>query len=543
MAEKATTVLIVGSGASAGPIAFELARAGIDVMILEKGDWCENHPLNEDELAQTRLEMYRPSGELDPTLVYSKGELVSESSRIGQSFYLVGGGTVRYAGTSWRFRTQDFRKLSLYGAVPGSSLVDWPLSYEELEPYYTKAELEIGISGNVGEDPTEPQRSKNVLLPPLKGDSYQERLMKAARGLGWHPFRIPLALHSQSSKRTGANACMLCGWCSGYPCMYNAKSAVSLSLYPRALKTGKLQIKTRAYATRILVDARDRVTGVEYMDLDTNQSHVMQCRILVLAASAVQTARLLLQSTSGRFPNGLANSSGMVGRNLMFHIEAKGSAVFDDDFHQGYYKKVGIHDFYFPQSGDPFVNHRSIQSGSKPSPIAFASSLSGYGEGFMQALRKGFLHTQELQCMVEDLPQLGNRVTLSATRRDAWGMPAPEVHHAYHEMDRHALESAILRMRQLLEAAGGREISVPKTASTNITGRYTWHLMGTARMGHDPAESVLNSDGMAHDVANLWVVDGSAFPTSAGLNPTLTMQAFSFRAADRLKLAMKEGRV
>ena len=537
-----TDVLIVGSGAGAAPIAFKLARNGIKVTMLEKGDWVPKDATTEDELAQIHLEMHRPSDDADPTIVKSKGELVSESSRVGQSFYLVGGGTIRYAATSWRFRPQDFKKLSTYGSVADTSLCDWPISYEELEPYYTEAEYEIGISGLAGADPTEPFRSKNVLMPPLKGDLFQKQLTETAKRLGWKPFPIPLAIHSQYNSNTGAVQCMQCGWCSGYPCRFMAKSAVDVVIYPRAQRTGKFTLKTHSNVIRIVMGPNGKISGVEYINLKTGQTEFMGCRALVVAASAIQTARLLLLSANSKFQNGLANSSGMLGKNLMFHIEAKASAVFANEFHQGLYKKVGIHDFYFPKKSDGFINHRSIQSGSKAAPISFALSKSGFGKGYIEELRAKFLKTQEVQCMTEDLPQSENRVTLSESKKDLWGMPTPEVHHVYHEQDKKAVGSALEKARILLEAAGGKEIQIPKIHDT-ITGRYTWHLMGTTRMGKDPSHSVVNTNCQTHDISNLFITDGSPFCTSAGINPTLTIQALSFRTADKMMALMKEGAV
>jgi choline dehydrogenase-like flavoprotein len=542
MANLKTDVLVIGSGAGAAPAAFKLARAGYSVTMLEKGDWCPRDELSEDELAQINLDMYRPSEDVDPTVVKSAGKTISSTSRVGQSFYLVGGGTVRYSGTSWRFRPQDFRKLSSYRAIAGASLVDWPISYDELEPYYTEAELEIGISGKVGVDPTEPKRSKDVLMPPLAGDNFQKRLETAAKSLGWKPFPIPIAIHSQQGEKTGASPCMQCGWCSGYPCKWQAKSSVDLVIYPRAQETGHFTLRPNSYVTRVLTGKDGKVSGAEFVDLKTGKKQAIECRVLILAASAIQSTRLLLNSKSRKFPVGLANSSGQLGRNLMFHIEAKASATFDDEFHQGLYKKVGIHDFYFPKSDDEFINHRSIQSGSKAPPIAFALSRPGFGEGFVKDLKENFLRVQELQCMVEDLPQADNRIVLSTEKKDPWGVPVPEVHHVYHEHDKKAVASAVAQVEKLLKAAGGKEIQLPKIHD-NITGRYTWHIMGTARMGNDPATSVLNKNCQSHDLPNLFILDGSPFCTSAGVNPTLTMQALSFRAGDYIRDAMKEGKI
>jgi len=543
MSKKTVTdVLIIGSGAGAAPMALKLARNGIKVTILEKGDWIPRDAISEDELAQIQLEMNRPSEESDPTVVKSNDEIVSEASRVGQSFYLVGGGTIRYAATSWRFRPQDFTKLSTYGSVAGSSLCDWPITYEDLEPYYTEAEYEIGISGVAGADPTEPFRSKNVMMPPLKGDIFQKRLTRAAKKLGWKPFPIPIAIHSEYNSNTGATQCMQCGWCSGYPCRFMSKSSVDIVIYPRAQKTGNFTLKTHSNVTQIVMDQKGKVTGAEFIDLKTGKTEFIGCRILVVAASAIQTTRLLLLSANSKFPKGLGNSSNMLGKNLMFHIEAKASALFDDEFHQGLYKKVGIHDFYFPKKNESFINHCSLQSGSKAAPISFALSKPGFGKSFMEELRSKFLHTQEVQCMIEDLPQLENRVVLSESKKDLWGASSPEIHHLYHDQDKKAVTFALEKARQLLETAGGKEIQIPKVHD-NITGRYTWHLMGTARMGIDPAQSVVNANCQVHDIPNLFISDGSLFCTSAGINPTLTIQALSFRTADKMMAMMKEGKI
>jgi choline dehydrogenase-like flavoprotein len=541
MAEKFSDVVVIGSGAGGGAVAFKLAKLGIKVVVLEKGEARNPAENTEDELAEIQLERHRPLAEDDPTVVVSGGQIASEASRVGQAFYLLGGGTTRYTATSWRLRPKDFKKLSTYGKSPGISLADWPITYEELEPYYTEAEYEIGVSGLPGIDPTEPHRSKNVMMPPLKRDNFQEILEKAGKSLGWKPFPIPVAIHSKINSHTGGSSCMQCGWCSGFPCQYRAKSSVELVLFPRAQDTGNFDVKSNAYATKIVMKNK-KVAGVEYINTDTGETEFIGCKVLVLAASAIQTTRLLMMSSAGS-QNALANSSGLLGKNLMFHIEAKGSAVFEENFHQQYYKKTGFHDFYYPGKEDDFINHRSIQSGSKAGPISFALSRSGFGPQYFKQLQNEFLRTQEVQCMVEDLAQEKNYVGLSEKFKDPWGFPSPEIHHEYHEQDRKAAMAAVQKIKILLEAAGGKNIEIPETLQKNITGRYTWHLMGTARMGNNPETSVLNKDCQSHDISNLFITDGSGFCTSGGLNPTLTIQALALRTAVRIKALMKEGKV
>lgn len=532
-------ILVVGSGAGGGPVAFKLAHNGIQVTLLEKGEAWSRELNPEDELAEIHLERHRPSAEADPTVVKSvAGDLITNASRVGQAFYLTGGGTVRYTATSWRLRKQDFLKKSIYGSIDGANIVDWPLSYEELEPYYTEAEQVIGVSGKANTDPTEPARSAPYPMPPLKEDAFQQTLTRGAVKLGWKPFPIPVAIHSQQSNERGASQCMQCGFCSGFPCRFMAKSSMDVVLYPKLATKKNFKIQSLSYVTKIVFDKKSNlVSGVEYLNLRTGKADFIGCRVLILALSAIQTTRLLLNSD---FPN----TNGLLGKNLMFHLEAKLSAIFKEQkFHQQYYKKVGIHDFYLPGKTDSFRNHRSIQSGSKAPPIAFAASQKGFGIDFIKTMQRDFLRTQEVQCMVEDLPQLNNQVTLSQQHKDPWGIPAPQIQHNYHEHDRLAVMSAVEQARKLLEAAGGEQIQGPKEAPRNITDRYTWHLMGTARMGTDPEQSVVNKDGQAHKVKNLFISDGSVFPTSGGLNPTLTIQALSFRMADRLRDLMKEKKI
>lgn len=539
--ESSPDIVIVGSGAGGSLAALKLVQRGFQVTVLEKGAERNISENPEDELAELQLERHRPSEEVDPTFVYRGGVGVPSKTRVGQSFYLLGGGTVRYAGTSWRLRPDDFRKASKYGVPTGSSLVDWPLTYEDLEPYYTEAEFEVGISGRAGIDPTEPYRSKDVLLPPLKEDGFQNLLIEGARKLGCRPFPIPVAIHSQYNEHTGAAQCMQCGFCSGFPCRFRAKSSADVVIFPRLLKEKNFRLLQDAYATRVLLDRRSgKVSGVEYVDMKTRQTRSLACKVLVLAASAVQTTRLLLASHPTSKPEGIANSSGLLGKNLMFHIEAKAGATFAASFPQAYYKKVGIHDYYFPTKDDGFINHRSIQSGSKAPPIAFALSRAGFGKNYVKGLQDDFIHAQEVQAMVEDLPQEGNSVRLSQSK-DPWGMAAPEVHHQYHGDDKKALESCFALMGSLLEAAGGKDITTPTSAQSDITGRYTWHLMGTARMGTNPAKSVLNAYSQSHDIRNLFIVDGSSFCSSGGLNPTLTIQALALRSADYMATELKKG--
>ncbi|MBI3893635.1 MAG: GMC family oxidoreductase [Candidatus Wallbacteria bacterium] len=535
-----TSVCIIGSGAAGGVLAWALARAGVDVVVLERGKPAKRDETAEDELLQVIRRSHQPPVERDGTVVVEPtARAEGEPTRVGQAYYLLGGGTILYAAASWRLRPDDLRKRSRYGTVPGSELVDWPLTYQDLEPWYTMAEKEIGVSGKSGADPTEPPRSFDHLMAPLDEDPFSARLAAAARKMGLRPFPIPTAISSRNDAYLGTNQCQYCGWCSGYTCLFYAKNSVDITVIPKALKTGRARVLTDSYATRIETDPRGRASAVIYRETATGAEKRLAVGAVCLAAGGVQSPRLLLMSASKQFPDGLANRSGLVGRYLMFHIEGRRTAVFDQAFDFVLTKKVGVHDWYFPAKTDAWINHCSIQSGSRRGPLRFALSREGWGEDYEAALARDFPRTQQLQAMVEDLPQLANRIELDSGRKDPEGYPLPRITHRYHEMDRLALVHSQERMGALLQAAGGKLVDTAE-AHTNITGAYTYHLMGTCRMGTDPKDSVVDRDCRFHDVPNLFVADSSFFPTSGGLNPTLTIQANAFRVADYIVKHRKE---
>ncbi|MBI2943494.1 MAG: GMC family oxidoreductase [Candidatus Wallbacteria bacterium] len=536
---EATDVCIVGSGAGGGVLAHALARAGIRVVVLERGKQAKRDETASDELLQVVRRTHQPPVERDGTVVAETPDAKAPPTRVGQAFYLVGGGTVLYAAASWRLRPDDLRKKTRYGAVAGADLVDWPVTYEELEPWYTLAEREIGVSGKSGADPTEPRRSADHLMPPLPEDPFSARLAAAARKLGLRPFPIPTAISTRNNPETGTYECQYCGWCSGYTCLFYAKNSTDITVLPKAEKTGLARVVTGAYATRVELDSRGRAAAVVYRDAATGKDVRQPASVVCLAAGGVQTPRLLLLSKSSAFPEGLANRSGLVGRYMMFHIEGRRTAVFEEPFAFELTKKLGVHDWYFPAKEDGWINHCSIQSGSRRGPLTFALRQPGWGEQYGPALARDFPRTQQLQAMVEDLPQSANRVELDPGRLDPEGYPLPRITHRYHEMDRRALEATQQKMGRLLEAAGGRVVD-EALAHTNVSGAYTYHLMGTCRMGSDPRNSVVDRDCRTHDVPNLFVVDSSFFPTSGGLNPTLTIQANAYRVADFIARHRKE---
>ena len=542
-------ICIIGSGAGGAVSAKVLVEAGFNVVMLEKGYHRSDSAHNgggvmdttidqiqraEDELIHKSWRYYEQDVEDDPTYFSSPGYDNEKKSRIGATYDVVGGGTVLYAGAAWRFRRGDFKKKSLYGEVEGASVVDWPVDYSEMERSYTWVEKELNISGNPYEDPTDPGRScLGSTLPPIAADAYSSHLLERGKRAGFQPFNMPISIHSGECRRLGM--------CSGYPCFWKAKQSVDTVILQKLKdQHGSFQLKTGYMAFRIEHNTRGACSGVLCKVLDTNQFEFISARIVIVAASAVQTARILLNSDSSLFPNGLGNINDMLGKNLMFHIYSKQLGVFREPFKFNLNKLVAFHDFYFPaQLGEQFINHCSIQSGSKWGPIKFARKARkpNWGKEFIGRVMDEYLRTGLLQAAVEDLPREENRVTLHE-KLDMYGMPAPKVTHRYHEMDIQALQYGLSKCAVILQACGA-EIKEYSSAHHDILGNYTFHLMGTCRMGTNENDSLINKYCRSHAVSNLYVVDGSVFPTSAAVNPTLTIQANAHRVANHIVEAAK----
>ena len=397
-------VCIIGSGAGGAVTAEILVKAGFNVIMVEKGydrkdatidvnggsQAINDYAVAEDELIHKSWRYYEQDVEDDPTYFSSLGSSVEKRSRIGGTYDVVGGGTVLYAGAAWRFRRGDFKKKSLYGEVQGASMVDWPVDYMEMERSYTWVENRLNVSGNPYEDPTDPGRSwLGSTRAPIKTDQYSSHLLEYGKRAGFQPFEMPISIDSGVCKRLGM--------CSGYPCVWKAKRSVDTVILPELGKEKyktKFTLLTGHMVFRVEHNTRGTCSGVLCKSLKTNQFKFISARIVVVAASAVQTARILLNSDSALFPNGLGNVNDMLGKNLMFHIYSKQLGVFEEPFKFNLNKLVAFHDFYFPaQHGEQFVNHCSIQSGSKWGPIKYARKARhpNWGKEFIRANNEGVL--------------------------------------------------------------------------------------------------------------------------------------------------------
>lgn len=444
----------------------------------------------------------------------------------------VGGGWVHADMKAPRFAADDFRMASLLGEVPGASWADWPLDYDELEPFYAAAERWIGVQGTAGADPFAARRSGPYPMAPGVPMYVASLLAAGARRLGLHPFPYPAAVNSRAWD--GRPPCNDCGFCSGYGCPINAKGSVAP--LRTALLTGNVQLRCNAVATRLELDgALRRVVAVHYLD-PGGRSASVRGDIVLLAANAIESTRLCLLSDPGG--PGVGNSSGQLGRNLMFHFQTIAIGIYRQSLHgeRGKSVSTGFSDFR-GVPGDPARPLGGIvEFGTNSGKIAEAKNYL-LDLGLRGATLKSFLrsspfgaHLSAMTMQGEDAPQPTNRVDLDPQVRDVNGLPVPRITYRPHAMELAAREVYGPRLVELHGAAGAQFAFIAPRYDGGVAPRSR-HLLGTARMGSDPRTSVLDPRQRFHDLDNLWQVDGGALPTSSGYNPTLTIQALAMRAA------------
>ena len=522
---ESTDVLIIGAGASGAAVAWSLAKAGIRVTCLEQGGW-----VDPADYPHSRLdwELHRQTDFAKDPNVRLRPEdypLNNDETPITPlMFNAVGGSTIHWSGHFPRFHPSDFRVKTLDGVAD-----DWPLSYAELEPFYEQNDAMVGVAGLHG-DPANPARAPRATPPADLGPAGQA-YVRGLDKLGWHWWPSDTAL---ITRPFGVDRlpCNNCGPCD-LGCSRGAMSSAHVTYWPAALELGAALI-ARARAREIVIDARGRATGAVYYDHD-GMTHQVTARVVVLGCNGIGTPRLLLNSSSAAFPNGLANSSGQVGRNLMFHPVSFVSGVFNEpvDGQQG---PIGgllqCQEFYETDVSRGFVRGFQLQLTRNVGPLTLANGglipeAVPWGTNHHRVLRERLAHTLTTTVMIEDLPEPHNRVTLDVSLTDSDGIPAPKIAYRLSDNSRAGLDFAIERARELFEAAGAHTV-----LADPLTRESGWHLLGTARMGDDPETSVVDRWGRAHDVPNLFIVDGSVFVTYAAINPTSTIQALALRSAD-----------
>lgn len=526
--------VIIGSGIAGGSVARELTAKGFDVLVLEQGRHVPPSDMEHDEIGAFINNRWGNTPEQSPQTYRRTPDAKAEQRHYLQYARVVGGTTLHFTGNFWRFRPIDFNEFSQRGAVAGAAVADWPITYEELEPYYTAVEWAMGISGEVGTDPREPKRSKPFPLPPLNVTGPGVLLEVGAKKLGWTSKAAPMAILSR--EYNGRQPCHNCGFCLAFPCEWGAKSGANWTMIPDALRSGRCEVRSESYVHRIETNEAGRVTGVLYFDKDKKEQR-QKAKAVVLSANGAETPRLLLMSTSNRFPNGLANSSGVVGKHLMFNGNIVADGLFEHEVHghKGPVVTRISQEHYVPDPSLGFFGGGGIDMRfDVPALIKTLSMPTDgpeWGSAWKARAREWFTHSASAYGHTTTLPVATNSVTLDPELKDSWGMPAIRTTYREHEHDMRLFKFFQDRCVELLNAAGAKKVY---PAPFGDAPGSAVHLLGTARMGNDPASSVVDKYHRAHDVKNLFIVDGSSFVTSGRGQPTMTIQALAFRAADHI---------
>lgn len=502
-------VVIIGTGAGGGVLANELAQKGVKVVALEAGGRYLPDDYTNDE--------WDSFGQL----AWTDARSTSGDWRVAKDFSglpawivkAVGGTTTHWAGASLRIQDHEFRAKTVYGDVEGANLLDWPITLADLEPYYTKAEDKLGVTRTGGR-------------PGLPGCNNYKVFEKGAKALGYkevHTGRMAI----NSTDYDDRIMCQQTGFCF-QGCKWGAKWSAAYTDIPRGEATGNLEVREKSHVARILHNDAGKVTGVEYFDADGNLQ-MQKARVVCVAGNSIESPRMLLNSASSMFPDGLANSSGMVGKNYMRHMTGSVYAVFEKPVKmwRGTTMAGIIQDEarFDPSRG--FVGGYELETLSLGLPFMAAFLNPGaWGRGFSTAL-DSYENMAGMWIVGEDMPQENNRITLNADLKDQYGLPAPNVHFTDHPNDIAMREHAYKQGQAVYDAAGAtRVLPTPPYPST--------HNLGTNRMSADAQDGVVNKWGQTHDIENLFISDGSQFTTGAAENPTLTIVALAIRQADHI---------
>jgi len=502
---KIWDAVVVGSGFGGTMAADQLVRAGLDVLMLERGDWVERGPDNWDATASVDLTRWF-TGE-PPYRVVAGGN----GPTVG-SYSCVGGPSVFYGGVSVRFRAEDFVADP---EIVGDSGAAWPYDYEELEPWYARAESLLGVAGTIDEDPTEPRHSGPYPSEPGVLSDTSTRIAAAARSLGLSPFRLPLAINYSPDK--GRAACVGCTTCDTFACAIGAKNDLATAVLP-SLRARGLEIRPNTVVTNLLV--RDgHCEAVACYDKGSGRRERVRATTVVLSAGALGTPHVLLASELDA-----QNPAGhLLGRHLMRHCNAIVFGVFPSrpNPQRQFHKQIGIHDFYFghPEVREPAGKLGSVQQLSTP-PVGLIRHELPQVVGPL--VGPAVDHLTGLLVMAEDQPQPGNHVRVDWRVRDRYGLPQLNIEHHYSQRDQLARKVLVRHSKRILRRAGAPVSYVHRIKSFS-------HAVGTVRFGSDPATSVLDENCRFRGIANLHVIDASFMPTSAGLNPSLTISANALR--------------
>ena len=527
-------VCIIGGGASGSTVAKVLTESGINVVTLEKGPHLKKEDFSGDELANAHRYALWPDPDLNPRTFRFTADDEPQLENFCPVPQAVGGGTVHWTGWVPRFVAEDFVQHSLHGDIPGACLADWPITYWDLEPYYTKVEWALGVSGQAGANKYESPRSRGYPVPPMPTTRYADVFHRGCKSLGWNSFPTPTAMLSQ--EYNGRPPTVQSAFVQQHGDPTGTRSSPLFTFVEDALRTGRWDLRPESYVREILVGPDGRAKSAIYEDADGDLVE-QEADLVILACGAIETARLLLMSKSGRFPDGLANGNGLVGRYLTLHEYTAAVGVFDEPVYGwagGGYISASSFEFYRSDYRRGFIGGCHIASAGVGIPLPISFSLPGkplWGVEAKNWDREFFNHSMAIGIVLYDLSQETNRVELDDTVKDAWALPAARITVKPHENDLAMSRYVVDRCAEILEAAGSKQVW--RAYVQRITGNCS-HQHGTTRMGNDPNKSVVDKYCRAHEVDNLYVADGGPFPNSTGANPTLSIMANAWRVAEHI---------
>jgi choline dehydrogenase-like flavoprotein len=540
MSLKHLNAVVVGAGAGGGIVAKELAQAGLSVVLLERGKWYSSFDNRKDDLRNQRTPVlgnaFGPDEERNPRVwVDERGQehlLKPSDGAYNNNAACVGGGTVSYGAMAWRYMEKDFRLRSTYGSVPGSTLEDWPISYSDLEPYYEKAEWEIGVSGDDSNNVFRAPRRRPLPMPPLPPNREYEILKPAALRLGLHPFDIPMLRNSVPYN--GRAACMRCRWCVGFACEVDAKNGTQNTVIPAALATGNCELRSECMVKEILTGPQGKATGVAYFD-SGGRLQEQSADLVVVSGSANESARLLLNSKSRLFPTGLGNRYDWVGRNLQGHAYSGAFGLFDieayDDVGPG--ASIAICDYNHGNPG--LIGGGMLANEFIRLPYQFVSrrapGVPRWGLKHKEYMRAAFRRSIAVMGPVQEMPVYSARVEVDPAVKDYWGIPVVRLSGRRHPNDLVVGKFLASKAEAWLKEAGAAT-TWTFGPGPGLSGGQ--HQAGTCRMGNDPKTSVVDKYCRVHDVDNVYVVDGSVHVSNGGFNPVLTIMAVAYYASENL---------
>ncbi len=549
-------VCVIGSGAGAGPIIWTLANSGYSVVVLEKGPYLQTKDFFKDERNCCLRGNYKPDLRDEPQVVEEQDDdgnwHAQNTYRSGTDFWngnIVGGSSNFMSGYFHRLKPVDFHLLSTFGPIENANVADWPISYTDLEPYYTQVEHAVGVSGRIVKHPyQEPRSTPDFPYPPTREHPVSALIDEASHALGYHTLPTPRAIlpHTISAGRQG---CSYSGYCGAYGCATGAKGSARAALIDQAVATGRVQVRPYSMVKQIKTNASGKITAVEYLTRE-GQTKQVDAHIYVVACQAIETSRLLLNSSGPRYEDGLANRNGLVGKNLLFVGGGGGSGrlVYSKmkpekvqrlkEF--GTFINRAVQDWYViddPDFGPPQKGGTIDFVHMHPNPVVRATrQIYGenglvWGKALKRKLERNFINSRyiKIEAFGDWIPVDNCNIRLDPKIRDKWNLPVARVRTGYHVQNLQVGWYLASRGAKVLKQMGAENVvafASPKP-STNL-------IAGGCRFGNNPETSVLDVDCRSHEIDNLFVSDGSFMPTGGSVPFTWTIYANSFRIADKI---------